>query len=61
MKWRCPHPDKARQKGCLEIAKHGLCLRKEWIGINYLKAKNHDAPARAEVYCERIKSTLHEE
>ncbi len=61
MKWRCPHPDKARQRGCLDIKEDDLCIRKEWSGITYFKAKGHDAPAKAEGYCERIKAILHEE
>ena len=61
MKWRCPHPDKARQRGCLDIKEDDLCIRKEWSGITYFKAKGHDAQAKAEVYCERIKAIMHEE
>ena len=61
MKLICPHPDKARQRGCLDIKEDDLCIRKEWSGITYCKVKGHDAPAKAEVYCERIKAILHEE
>jgi len=62
MKWRCPQPDKARQRGCLDIKKDGRCIRKEWSGgITYFKEKKIDALAKAEVYCERIKDILREE
>ena len=61
MKWRCPHPDKARQRGCLDIKEDDLCIRKEWSGITYFKAEGHHALAKAEVHCELIKATLHEE
>lgn len=61
MKWRCPHPDKARQRGCLDIKENGQCIRKEWNGITYFKAKKLGAPAKAEVYCERIKAISREE
>jgi hypothetical protein len=61
MKWRCPHPDKERQRGCLDIKEDGQCTRKEWIGITYFKKEKLDAPAKAEVYCERIKAILREE
>ncbi len=58
---RCPHPNKANQKGCLDIKEDDLCIRKEWSGITYFKVKGHDASAKAEVYCERVKAILHEE
>jgi len=61
MKWRCPQPDKARQRGCLDIKEDGRCMRKEWSGITYFKAKKLGAPTKAEVYCERIKAILREE
>jgi hypothetical protein len=62
MKWRCPQPDKAGQRGCLDIKEDGLCIRKEWSGgITFFKEKKHDALAKAEVYCERIKTILREE
>ncbi len=61
MEWRCPHPDKARQRGCLDIKEDGWCIRKEWSGIIYFKKEKRDAPAKAEVYCERIKAILREE
>jgi hypothetical protein len=61
MKWRCPHPDKARQRGCLDIKEEDLCTRKEWNGITYFKAEGLRAQAKAEVYCERSKGMLHEE
>lgn len=61
MEWRCPHPDKARQRGCLDIKEDGRCIRKEWSGITYFKKKKLDAPVKAEVYCERIKAILREE
>ena len=62
MKWRCPQPDKARQRGCLDIKKDGRCIRKEWSGdITFRKEKNPDALVKATVYCERIKARLHED
>jgi hypothetical protein len=61
MKWRCPKPDKARQRGCLDIKEDGRCIRKEWSDITYFKVKGPDARAKAEVYCERIKAILREE
>ncbi len=62
MKWRCPHPDKARLIGCPDINKDNLCVRKEWSGgITYLKGNKLGALVEAEVYCERIKRTLHKE
>ena len=61
MKWRCPQPDKARQRGCLDIKEDGQCIRKEWSDITYLKAKGPDVQAKAEVYCDRVKATFREE
>jgi hypothetical protein len=61
MKWRCPYPDKASQRGCLDIKEDDLCIRKEWSRITYFKVKKLSAPAKAEVYCERIEAILHEE
>lgn len=62
MKWRCPHPYKARQRGCPDIKEENLCMRKEWSGgIIYIKGKKLDAMPKAEVNCERIKATLHKE
>jgi hypothetical protein len=62
MRWRCPQPDKAMQRGCPDIKKDGRCIRKEWSGdITFLKGKNINAPVKAIVYCERIKATLHED
>jgi len=61
MKWRCPHPDKARQIGCFDIKENDLCIRKEWSRITYFKGKKLDALVKAEVCCERIKAIMHEE
>ncbi len=61
MKWRCPQPERARQKGCLDIKEDSQCVRKEWSNITYFKVKNHSEPSKAEVYCERVKAILREE
>ena len=61
MKWRCPQPYKARQRGCLDIEEDGQCIRKEWSGFTYFKAKGSDVQAKAEVYCERVKAIFREE
>ncbi len=62
MKWRCPQPDKARGKGCLDIKEDGWCIRKEWSGdITYFKDNKLNTFTKGEVYCERIKDILHEE
>ena len=57
---KCPQPDKARQMGCLDIAEDGQCIRKAWSKITYFKGSNSDTQAKAEIYCERIKTLLHE-
>ena len=61
MKWRCPHPRKAKQRGCLDITEDNLCTRKEWSGVTHFKLEKASASAKAEVYCERVKAKLHEE
>jgi hypothetical protein len=61
MKWQCPQPERARQKGCLDIKEEGQCNRKEWSGITYFKKERLSAPVKAEVYCERIKAVLRED
>jgi len=62
MKYQCPQPGKARQKGCPDIVEDGRCLRKEWSGgITYFKERKRDKPIKAVFYCERIRETLREE
>jgi hypothetical protein len=61
MKWRCPRPDRARADGCLDITEDGLCTRKEWTSISYFKEKSPKSVTKAEVYCERVRSILHEQ
>jgi len=61
MKLRCPQPDKARQRGCLDIKEDGQCIRKEWSDFTYFKVKGPDVQAKAEVYCDRVKAILREE
>ena len=59
--WRCPQPERAREIGCLDIEDNDQCTRKAWSSKSYFKEPDSKIPARAEVYCERIKTTLHEE
>lgn len=61
MTLRCPHAEKARQNNCPDIAQDDRCMRKEWSGITHYTVIKHGGSAKAEVYCERIKSVLHEE
>ncbi len=61
MKLKCPHAYQAKKSGCLDIKEEDRCIRREWNGVTHYKVTKNDASAKAEVYCERIRSLLHEE